>query len=238
VASTTERDTRVERNNRQTRWFHAGIYLTVLALLATGWWLWLGQEGRPSLIAELTGIADTDLHTYLGWALAAVAGLGALLGWRAALTLARDSVRYRRADLSWFIRWPRAVVTGRFARHEGHFDPGQRIANLAMIVLLLALIVSGIGLVTVSGGPAFVWYSRIHRWATYLFTPTIVGHILIASGVLPGYRGVWRAMHLGGRLRERDAARVWPAWLERSASDDPADRPRTKRGRGDRTGSG
>jgi hypothetical protein len=81
------------------------------------------------------------------------------------------------------------------------------------------LIWSGIGLTMVSGGPAFVWYHRLHEWSTYAFTPVVLGHILIASGVLPGYRGVWRAMHLGGRLRRRDAARVWPQWLVRQGDD-------------------
>jgi formate dehydrogenase subunit gamma len=139
----------------------------------------------------------------MGWALVVVTVAGGLLGWRAATTLLRDSVRYRRSDLSWFVRWPRAVMTGRFARHDGHFDPGQRIANLVMILLLVVLVGSRVGLVLVSGGPAFVWYHRLHRWSTLPFTPVIVGHVLVASGVLPGYRGVWRAMHLGGRLRRR-----------------------------------
>ena len=220
MESTTEREASVERNNQRTRWFHAGSYMTVLGLLLTGWWLWTGQEGRPSALSRVIRISDTDLHTYLGWGLAAVAGIGVVLGWRAAVTLIRDSVRYRRGDLAWFVRWPRALVTGRFGRHDGHFDPGQRIANLAMILLLVALIVSGIGLVTVSGGPAFGWFGRIHRWATYLLTPIVIGHILVASGVLPGYRGVWRSMHFGGRLRERDAGRVWPVWLARQRQDE------------------
>ncbi|TDC52241.1 cytochrome b/b6 domain-containing protein [Jiangella ureilytica] len=206
----------VERNNARTRWLHAAVSTTVLVLLLTGWWLTLGQEGRPSPLSELTGQSDAELHTTIGWVFTGVAVLGAVAGWRAARTLLTDSVRFRRADVRWFAHWPRAVVTGRFARHEGHFDPGQRLANLALIVLLLVLIVTGIGLWSVSGGPAFVWFNRLHRWATYLFTPVIVGHVLIASGILPGYRGVWRAMHLGGRLRRRDAARVWPGWLERT----------------------
>jgi formate dehydrogenase subunit gamma len=219
VASTTEREASPERNNQRARWFHAGVYVTVLGLLLTGWWLWTGQEGRPSVLARVIQASDTDLHTYLGWALAAVTGIGVVPGWRAAAALIRDSVRYRRGDLAWFAKWPRALVTGRFGRHDGHFDPGQRIANLAMILLLVALIVSGIGLVTVSGGPAFVWFGRIHRWATYLLTPILIGHIIVASGVLPGYRGVWRSMHFGGRLRERDAARLWPVWLARQRQD-------------------
>ncbi|MBB5789114.1 cytochrome b/b6 domain-containing protein [Jiangella mangrovi] len=214
-----ERSRSVERNNARTRWLHAAVYVTVLVLLLTGWWLTLGQEGRPSPLAELTRAADAEIHTMAGWVFAGVALLGIVAGWRAARTLLTDSVRFRRTDLRWFARWPRAVVTGRFGRHEGHFDPGQRVANLVMIVLLLVLIVCGIGLWAVSGGPAFVWFNRIHRWATYLFTPVIAGHVLIAAGVLPGYRGVWRAMHLGGRLRRRDAERVWPAWLERIDGD-------------------
>jgi formate dehydrogenase subunit gamma len=218
----------VRRNNARTRWFHAGVYLTVLLLLFTGWWLTLGEEGEPSVLSQLFGVPDTELHEWAGWAFAGLAALGVLLGRRAARTLLVDSVRYRRTDLRWFRRWPAAVFTGRFDRHEGHFDPGQRIMNLVMIVLLLALIVSGIGLITVSGGPEFVWYNRIHRWATYLITPVLLGHIVIAAGLLPGYRGAWRAMHLGGRLRARVAERLWPAWLERertkSAHSPNADR--------------
>lgn len=213
---TTDPGRVIERNNLRTRWLHAAVYLTVLVLLFTGWWLTLGQEGRPSVLARLVDQPDTEIHTTIGWVFVVVVALGVVLGWRAAWTLASDSVRFRRGELRWFVRWPTAVFTGRFGRHEGHFDPGQRIANIVMIVLLAALTISGIGLWSVSGGPAFVWYRRIHLWSTYLFTPVLAGHVLIAAGVLPGYRGVWRAMHLGGRLRVRDAARVWPGWLERT----------------------
>jgi cytochrome b subunit of formate dehydrogenase len=205
----------VKRNNAKTRWFHAGVYVAVLVLLFTGWWLTLGQEGEPSVLSSLFGVPDTELHTFVGWVFAGLTALGVVLGWRAARTLLVDSVRFRRTDLRWFARWPAAVFTGRFGRHEGHFDPGQRIMNVVLIGLLLALIVSGVGLVVVSGGPLFVVYNWIHRWSTYLLTPALIGHIVVAAGVLPGYRGAWRAMHLGGRLRARVAERLWPAWLER-----------------------
>jgi cytochrome b subunit of formate dehydrogenase len=204
VVPTTERGGSwagtVERNRRPARWFHAGVYVTVLVLLATGWWLLLGQEGRPSVLARATGLT----------ALAAVVGAR---GWRA---FWRESVRFRRGDAAWFRRWPAAIFTGRFGHHEGRFDPGQRIANLVLVATLLALVVSGVGLALVSGGPAFVWFALVHRWSTYLVTPVVVGHMIIASGILPGYRGVWRAMHLGGHLRRADAERVWPAWTERT----------------------
>ena len=225
---TTEPDTRrphliasrrragtVQRYNRRTRWFHAGIYLTVLVLLATGWWLRLGQEGRPSPLSRIARVPDTELHTWTGWALVGVAALGLVLGARAVRTFAVETVRFRRADLTWFARWPRAVWTGRFARHDGHFDPGQRIANVVIVGSLAALIGSGVGMALLHGGPAFVALVRVHRWSTYVLTPVLIGHILITF-LPPGYRGAWRSMHLGGRVNRAVARRLWPGWLERT----------------------
>lgn len=63
-----------------------------------------------------------------------------------------------------------------------------------------------------------MWLRRVHRWATYLVTPVLLGHILIAAGVLPGYRGVARSMHLGGRLPVEVARRLWPGWLTAQAA--------------------
>jgi formate dehydrogenase subunit gamma len=57
----------------------------------------------------------------------------------------------------------------------------------------------------------------------------LIGHILIASGLLPGYRGVARAMHLGGRLRVAVARRVWPGWLERQVGRRADEEPRARR---------
>lgn len=206
----------VERYTRPTRWFHAGVYLTTLLLLATGWWLLLGQEGRPSPLSRLLNMPDTTVHKDVGWVLVVLAVAGPVLGIRATRTFIAESVRFHPGDSRWFLRWPSGVVTGRFARHEGHFDPGQRIVNLLMAAGIFALVGSGVGLVALHGGPAFVVLARVHKWATYFCTPLIAAHILIAAGVLPGYRGVWRSMHMGGRLDGRVAHRLWPGWLERT----------------------
>ena len=205
----------IERYSRRSRWFHAASYLTVLVLLGTGWWLLSGQEGQVSPLAGLTRLPDPTLHLYAGWVLAVLAALGVTAGARAARTFLVESVRWDRGDVRWFVRWPAALFTGRFTRYEGHFDPGQRLANLALIAALATLVGSGMGLALVDGGPSFIWFDRIHRWATYLITPVLIGHIVIASGILPGYRGVARSMHLGGRLRVAVARRVWPGWLDR-----------------------
>ena len=138
------------------------------------------------------------------------------IGWRGAGSLFAESFRWQRGELAWFKRWPGALLTGRFGRHEGRFDPGQRIANLVMAGGLIALVLTGGGLVLVKGGPAFVWLTRIHLWATYLVTPVILGHVVLAAGFLPGYRGTWRAMHGRGRVRESTARRLWPGWAERA----------------------
>jgi cytochrome b subunit of formate dehydrogenase len=209
----------VERYARRARWFHAAVYLPTLALLFTGWWLFAGGEGDPSPLARVFSIADARLHVWFGRALAVVALIPLVFGWRAIVTFVRETFRHDPGDGRWWARWPGGALTGRFARHEGHFDPGQRIANIGIVASLLVLTGTGIALTTLHGGPVFATLAQIHRWTTFVVTPLIVGHLLIAFGVLPGYRGVWRSMHLGGRISEDTARRIWPGWTERSSGD-------------------
>jgi formate dehydrogenase subunit gamma len=192
--------------------------VVTLLLLAGGWWLLAGGEGNPTPIARLTGIPDTQLHVWLAWALLALGILPLAFASRSVIGFVRETLRYDRGDVGWLLRWPIGINTGRFSRHEGHFDPGQRLANVAIVGLLALLVGTGIGLVFVHVGPAFAILALVHRLATIAFTVVIAGHILIASGILPGYRGVWRSMH-GGRLRLETARRIWPGWTERQTSD-------------------
>jgi formate dehydrogenase subunit gamma len=146
----------------------------------------------------------------------------------------RETIRFDNGDTTWLARWPRAIVSGRFGRHDGHFDPGQRVANVAIVLSLLTLVASGVGLSVVSGGPAFVWLRQVHTWATFVVTPLIAGHVLIAIGVLPGYRGVWRSMHLGGQVPIDTARRVWPGWTERTLEETVDDSEHPAQNGGDR----
>jgi formate dehydrogenase subunit gamma len=200
----------VVRYNRPARWFHTAVYLVSFVLLATGWWLWAGHEGDPSLLARVADRPDTELHRQTGWVLVVLAGAGLTLGIRGAYRFVRETVRVNRGDGRWFLHWPRGALTGRFAGHRGHFDPGQRIANVAFVVTFGTLIGTGIGLTTLHGGPTFVWLVRAHRYATVALAILVVGHVLLAIGLLPGYRGVWRSMHFGGRVPEATARRLWP----------------------------
>jgi formate dehydrogenase subunit gamma len=205
----------VERYPRSARRYHTAIYVLTLLLLATGWWLLAGREGEPSPLARLTGLPDATIHTWLGWGLVAVALLPLPFALGSLLRFLRETFRYDRGDVHWLVHLPAAVVTGRFPRHEGHFDPGQRIANVAIVGLLVVLVASGIGLVLVHVGPLFALLATVHRLATIAFSIVIVGHIVVAVGVLPGYHGTWRSMHLGGRVSLDTARRLWPAWTER-----------------------
>ena len=206
----------IERYGRRARWLHGFVYTSALILLATGLWLLTGHEGDPSPIARLTSTPDTSVHKVVGWLFAGGAVVAMMLGWRGARTFVIESIRFQRSDAGWFKAWPAATLTGRFAHHEGHFDPGQRVANAVIVLSLLALTLSGVGLVLVHGGPIFAVLVRVHRWSTYVVIPVLAGHVLIATGVLPGYRGVWRSMHLGGRVEKSVVKRLWPASLERS----------------------
>jgi cytochrome b subunit of formate dehydrogenase len=217
----------LERYPRSARRFHTAVYVLTLLLLASGFWLLTGHEGQPTPIAQLTGIPDVQLHVWVGWALVVVAALPLAFGLRGIVLFVRETLRYDRGDAGWLLRWPVGVFSGRFGRHEGHFDPGQRLANMAIVGLLLALIGSGVGLVLLHAGPLFAVLAWVHRAATIAFTLVIAGHILIAAGILPGYHGVWRSMHLGGHLPVAVARRVWPGWTDRelAASADPSAHP-------------
>ncbi|MBO0810690.1 MAG: cytochrome b/b6 domain-containing protein [Microlunatus sp.] len=207
------------RNRRHSRWLHAGIYTGTLLLLITGGWLLLGQEGNPSFLARIARLPDVTLHKIIGWILAGIGVLAVITWWRRIGEFTRETLRWDRGDLRWLLHWPQGVRSGRFELHQGDFDPAQRLANVVLVGGLILLVTSGAGLTLVHGGPIFVWLHRIHTWVTYPVTVMIVGHVVVASGVLPGYRGTWRAMHFGGRLPTEVAGRLWPLWLERQDRD-------------------
>jgi formate dehydrogenase subunit gamma len=216
----------VVRNNGGSRLLHAGLASLTLSLLGTGWWLRAGQEGRPSLLARAVDVPDTELHRRAGWALAALALVAVTLGARGAARFGRETLRVDRGDGTWLRRWPAGAVTGRFADHRGHFDPGQRLANLGFVVTLVTLVVTGVALTATHGGPSFVWLVRVHRLAGTALTALVIGHVALAIGALPGYRGAWRAMGLAGRVPVATARRLWPA---------TADVPSSPTDAGDRT---
>jgi formate dehydrogenase subunit gamma len=220
--ATRHDDGHVVRYRRLARWFHTASYLVIFVLLGTGWWLRTGQEGRPSLLARALGLADVEIHRRAGWVLVVLVGLGVTVGVRGAWTFVRETLRVNRGDGRWFLRWPIGVVTGRFAKHRGHFDPGQRLLNVGIVASLGTLIVTGVGLTTIHSGSDFVLLARLHRGATYVLTALVVGHVVVAIGVLPGYRGVWRSMHLRGRTPKATVKRLWPASVDAAPPEDPA----------------
>jgi formate dehydrogenase subunit gamma len=207
-----ETDT-VQRYGRAGRWFHAGVYLTVLVALATGWWFVVDGYRRDSPLARLVGVPDGAVHEYAGYGTTAVFVVWLPFGARGIAVFVRETLRWRRGDGRWLANWPRAVFSGNFGSHDGHFDPGQRLANVVMVLTLAVLVLTGLGMLFLPELPVSLLV--IHRWATFLLTPVLLGHIAVAAGVLPGYRGVWRSMHLGGRLPVEVARRLWPDWLDR-----------------------
>jgi formate dehydrogenase subunit gamma len=219
----------VVRYRRGARLFHTATYLITFVLIATGWWIATGHDGEPSVLADVSGVPDADLHRRVGWALIVLLVGGITIGVRAAVTFVRETARIDRGDGRWFLRWPVGALTGRFARHRGHFDPGQRVANVGFVLSFSLLIGTGIGLGMVSGGPRYAALLQLHRAAAYVLTALVVVHVLLAVGVLPGYRRAWRAMHLGGRTPVDTARRLWPASVEPASVEPEPERATAER---------
>ncbi|HXF71459.1 MAG TPA: cytochrome b/b6 domain-containing protein [Actinomycetota bacterium] len=226
---------RLLRNRPAARRLHAGLYVLTLALLASGVAL-LGEGIRP--LEGLFGghVASARAHRWLGYGLIGAAALVALARPRAAARFLADSARFRRGELAWFASYPAFLLRpsrNAPARHEGHFDPGQRVFNLAVVAALLALSVTGL---LMSFPRAFVpavfaWSLKVHLAATWALAAAVAGHVLVASGALRAYRGAWRAMHARGLVPRELAERLWPAWAERQGPRDapPPRRPRLSR---------
>jgi cytochrome b subunit of formate dehydrogenase len=182
-------------------------------------------EGIPALEALFGGHAATGRwHRWVGFGLV---GLGLLVVGLRAETSAwflAESVRFRRQDLDWFVRHPRFLLRpSRYAPtpHHGHFDPGQRVFNMIVMVSLLALAATG----AVMSFPqrflpaAFAVSLQIHRAATWVLGIAVAGHLVVVSGVFRGYRGVWWAMHRDGRVTAALGEALWPTWARRQRGD-------------------
>jgi cytochrome b subunit of formate dehydrogenase len=183
-------------------------------------------EGRPALEAILGGhVAAAHWHRWIGFGFIGAALLVAAVRPGASGRFVSDSVRFARGDLRWFASYPMFVLRpGRHrpAPHRGHFDPGQRLMNCVIVLSFLVLSVTGV----VMSFPqlvvpeAFAWSLRLHRVATWALAAGVTGHVVVASGILPGYRGVWRAMHGDGRVPARLARILWPRWADRQEASD------------------
>ncbi len=234
ASATEQARARLPRNGPRSRWLHALVYLGTLFLAYSGIAVLL--EGHPGLSAPLGGhVPAATSHRLVGYGLLIAAVLVVAVWWRAAGRFAADSVRFGRVDLRWLAGYPRmALAPGRpAAAHRGHFDPGQRVFNVLLVLAFLVLGVTGV----VMGMPerfvpaVFGWSLRIHELTTWVLLGLVAGHLLLASGVLPGYRGVWRAMHLSGRVPAATARRLWPHWSgEQAGAPGPDAGQRTRSG--------
>lgn len=219
-------DLRPLRNRPAARRLHAALYLLTFVLLFSG--VALLGEGIRSLEGVLGGhVAAARRHRVLGYVLLAGAGLVLLLRPRACARFLVESVRFRRAELRWFGSYPAFLLhpsRNHPGRHEGHFDPGQRLFNLLVLVSIVALSATGVlmSFPRTFVPAVFAWSLRVHRLATWALAAGVAGHVVVASGILPAYRGTWRAMHGRGRVPRELAERLWPRWVEEQRATDAA----------------
>lgn len=214
---------RLLRNRPAARRLHAAVYLLTGFLFLSG--LAVLGEGSPALEGLFGGhVATARWHRWVGFGLVGLGLVVASLRPGTSAWFLSESVRFGRRDLDWFVRHPRFLLRPSRhapAPHEGHFDPGQRVFNLVVVVSLVALAATG----AVMSFPqrflpaAFAASLQIHQAATWVLGIAVVGHLVVVSGVFRGYRGVWRAMHRDGRVAAALGEALWPKWAKREEAD-------------------
>lgn len=228
TAAGTASTDRLLRNAAPARRLHTAMYLLTAFLLLSG--VAVTGEGIRELERLLGGhVAAAAGHRWVGLAL--IAGAAAVVAARPR-SVARflvESLRFRRVEARWFLTWPAFLLRPDRhtpARHEGHFDPGQRVLNSVVVGAFLVLAATGV-VMTVPRlvVPAVFGLSlRLHRSATWVLAASVAGHLLVATGMLPSYRGVWRAMHRGGTVPGDLARKLWPRWAEEAERAEEAQR--------------
>lgn len=222
---------RILRNTRRVRRLHAAVYLVTAFLLYSG--ISVAGEARPVLATLIGGqAAAARWHRWVGFGLIALGLLLPLVRPRSAVRFLMESVRFRRSDVRWFRSYPAFLLAPRRhppARHEGRYDPGQRVLNCVIVVAFTTLAVSGLVMSVPDRvtSATFAASFKIHVIATLALVVSLAGHVLVGSGLLSAYRGVWRAMHGDGRVRTDLSERLWPAWTEREGRDPAAGRGST-----------
>ncbi|MGH2404355.1 MAG: cytochrome b/b6 domain-containing protein [bacterium] len=219
----TRRGDRILRNGPGARSLHAAVIITAAFLLVSGVALMWGLSSVQDVLGG--HVAAGRWHRWIGFGVIIALGLLVpVLRFHDASRFVSESVRFRRADLRWFLSYPLFVL--RPSRHglpwhAGHFDPGQRALNIAFVAAFIALSVTGLLMAFPDRFQPFVfaWSLRVHRIATLVFVGLAMAHIVVASGLLPAYRGTWRAMWGSGRVDRSLAQRLWPGWAERAEAE-------------------
>lgn len=204
---------------------HAVVGALVLGLTATG----LGLLGvLPTPLLYLLGGHEAALvwHRLLGLTLTPLLVALPVVAPRAGRRFVADATRFCRADLPWVVGFAAHLVRpGRHVvpRHEGRFDPVQRLVFALMLVALGALVVSGAALLVLPGTSITVIAAcvQVHETAGWMLVGLVGMHVLAGSGVLPTHRRVGRAM-VDGHVRAVVASRLWPAWAYRQSAPEPA----------------
>lgn len=221
----------VRRHGRPAIATHAMVGLLTVAVAVTGLAL-LGAVPRGLLHVVGGHDAAATWHRRLSLTLIFALVATAVVAPRASWQFLHDVTRWRRADVGWpgaFARHARHPDRHPAPRHDGRFDPVQRLVFTLMTVMFVVLVVTGVALLVLprSATGLLAGCVRVHKTTGWLFVALVGAHILAGSGVLPTHRRVGWAM-VTGRVPIRVARLLWPAWTARHTSPSPLALTRNK----------
>ncbi|MDO8848987.1 MAG: cytochrome b/b6 domain-containing protein [Coriobacteriia bacterium] len=128
----------------------------------------------------------------------------------------------------WFFKWdekdkefmakfPKYLFLGgkEHMPDQKYMKSGQAIADIPVVVLSIAIALSGIVLVWpdfFGGGSIVRWSLLIHDGVMVLLGVMMIAHIYIGAGIFQPYKGSGRIMFGDGKVSEADALYHWGTW--------------------------
>lgn len=143
------------------------------------------------------------------------------LRFRGTVHFLSEYTRWSLNDLVWLIKFLPSLIRPdrvRLPVIKTKINPGERLVGQTMLAICSVLFLSGLVRMIGEQVPRGVVNRAevVHQAAALLLYFVGAMHMTVGSGILPAYRGVWRAMFGDGSIEISLGRRHWPFWTSQN----------------------
>ncbi len=203
------------RNSKNERFLHWTHLVSTALLFITGLtWYW------PWLARLIGGYQVTMVvHRVAATVFIIIPVVMIIINWKGFIHFMKELLHWTGNDTKWMMTFPLYVLNNdktKMPLTKGKHNSGQKFNGSMTIGLCVALAVSGIIWIffpNISFGNMDV-LGLSHRIAALTLFFMLGGHVFLGSGAFKPYRGMARTMFGDGKVPEKLAKKIWPAWVD------------------------